>query len=53
MAAACKHEWVGGADGVTCRLCGAHLTHDEYVAQPGEAASAKLKPAKKPANKKK
>ena len=42
--AACKHVWQGGPDGVTCKECGKHLTHDEYM--------AKIAPAKKPAAKK-
>ncbi|WP_219718834.1 hypothetical protein [Massilicoli timonensis] len=27
----CKHQFQGHADGVTCLLCGFHLTQDEYV----------------------
>ena len=30
--AGCKHAWVGGSDGVTCKLCGKHLTADEFAA---------------------
>ena len=27
----CKHQFQGHANGVTCLLCGFHLTQDEYV----------------------
>ena len=26
----CNHVWVGRKDGVTCKLCGEHLTASEY-----------------------
>ena len=26
----CKHEFIGSADGVTCKKCGLHLSPDEY-----------------------
>ena len=28
----CKHVFIGHKDGVTCKLCGLKMTHDEYVA---------------------
>lgn len=27
----CEHIYIGSKDGVTCKLCGHHLTHEEYV----------------------
>lgn len=51
--AACKHVWQGGPDGVTCKECGKHLTHEQYVTQTDEATNARPEAAKKPANKKK
>ena len=26
----CSHVWVGQKNGVTCKLCGEHLTASEY-----------------------
>lgn len=26
----CKHEFIGGSDGVTCRLCGQGMTQEQY-----------------------
>lgn len=48
--AACKHVWQGGPDGVTCKECGKHLSHDEYMA---EIALTKKPAAKNPTSKKK
>lgn len=28
---ACKHEFKGHCNGVTCMKCGIKMTHDEYV----------------------
>lgn len=27
----CKHEFVGKKDGVTCKKCGLHMAHKDYV----------------------
>lgn len=49
MAKACKHEWIGTADGVHCAKCGKHLSHDEYLAlfEVKEDPKPKKKSAKK------
>lgn len=28
----CKHEWLSDENGVTCLICGLHLTQDEFQA---------------------
>lgn len=40
----CKHDWIGSADGVTCRICGKHLTDAEYK-KASEPKKAKGKEA--------
>ena len=39
----CSHVWVGRKNGVTCKLCGEHLTASEY-----RRASTQKKPEKEP-----
>lgn len=56
----CKHEFIGTDKGVTCSLCGLHLSHDEYVEylltgkmpapEPEKPAPAKRRTKKKEAN---
>ena len=50
--AACKHVWQGGPDGVTCKECGKHLSHEEYLAEL-QPAPTKRPAAKKTTSKKK
>lgn len=42
-----KHDFIGHGNGVTCKLCGLNLTHEEYKAY------LKEKDAPKPSKKKK
>ena len=50
----CKHVFVGRKDGVHCKLCGAHMTADEYrnFLNPPALPEAK-KPARRRTTKKK
>lgn len=47
----CKHVFEGRADGVHCRLCGLHMTPEEYAAYLSEPQQAptEAKPEKPPA----
>ena len=48
----CKHEWQGGADGVTCLKCGETMTAAEYAAAiNGSAKKPKTKTDVKTAKK--
>lgn len=47
----CKHKYIGSSDGVTCAFCGAHWTHEEYVAlfnKKDEAAAPETKKRGRP-----
>lgn len=52
--AECNHTLIGGADGVRCKKCGLHMTHDEYqeFLKPKPKAQDE-KPAPKPRTTKK
>lgn len=53
----CQHIFEGRADGVTCRLCGYHMTPQEYVkylnpSAPEEPEAPASKPQSEPMPKK-
>ena len=51
----CRHEFIGTDSGVTCAVCGLHMSHDEYVEylrSGKEPASEKKAPAARRAKKK-
>ena len=51
--AECKHEFIGGADGVTCKKCDLHLSPDEYRKYLKPKPAQEEKPAPKPKTTKK